>query len=95
MQPRLLWPVALAVSIVCLAADATAQHGQVAELAGTVKDASGAMLPKVTLKASSPQLIGGPQAVGRFAGLGVAEQCNVLRPNWAKGQNQIDSLIQL
>src|ERR1700687_2186474 len=36
-----------------------------------------------------------PQSVRRFAGLVVAEQGNVLRPNCAEGHDLIDSLIQL
>lgn len=50
---------------------AFAQRGQNASLAGTVKDASGAVLAGVKLTAARPQLIGGPQqaqsdAEGRY-----------------------------
>lgn len=57
--------------LLLLGSDAFAQRGQTASLAGTVKDTSGAVLAGVTLTASSPQLIGGPQttetdAEGRY-----------------------------
>ena len=73
MRARLSSQFAIAAGLLMafLSSDAFAQNGQTASLAGTVKDASGAVLPEVTLTVSSPQLIGGPQqtqsdAEGRY-----------------------------
>jgi len=41
-------------------ADARAQDGQLSSLVGTVLDASGSVIPGVTLTAHSPDMIGGP-----------------------------------
>ena len=46
--------VATALALVCLPADAFAQTGNVA---GTVRDATGAVIPGVTVEVTSPQLI--------------------------------------
>lgn len=60
-RPTIAWSIAL--TTICVAGDAFAQRGQTAELTGTAKDASGAVLPDVIVTASSPQLIGGTRTI--------------------------------
>ena len=49
--------LALTLGVLCLAAGASAQTGLSGSIAGVVKDTSGAVLPGVTVEASSPALI--------------------------------------
>ena len=57
------WMTTVAAVVLLLPVRAVSQRGQTSELAGTVKDASSAVLANVTLTVVSPQLIGGPQTV--------------------------------
>lgn len=76
MVANLIRTGAASLFIVLVASDVSAQRGQHTSLAGTVTDATGAVLAGVRLTIRSPQLIGGPltaesdaSGVYRFPGL--------------------------
>src|SRR6059036_494457 len=57
MRSRAVWLVIVAIACVLMASPGYAQIGQ-GRLTGTVTDAQGAVLPGVTVTATSPALIG-------------------------------------
>ncbi|MDE3155464.1 MAG: TonB-dependent receptor [Acidobacteriota bacterium] len=66
---RMGWGAALAAAVWLLAAPASAQITGAGVLTGTVKDAQGAVLPGVTVTATSPALIGTQVSVSEANGV--------------------------